>query len=344
MKRFPRSPLPPAVLGVILLASCGGGGPTGPGPSGSPSPPGGQTVQVVVFYDENADGTAQVSESSRVPNVEVAIAGHTARSQTGTGLALVEHVPNGQHAVSLRADTLPPFFRLGGGATVSVPLAEGSRVFVPVILPIGSNQPGVYMAFGDSITRADLLPSDSRYPEMLEARLAPHFAWADVSNRGADATNTYAALSRIDRNLELGNPAVTLILYGTNDWHLQVCQDDPKCDTVPNLRKVVQAVKAHQSLPMIGTLPPLNPTLAPEGRNQWVRDVNELIKTMAREEGAFLVDVNKAFVDRGGDLSRFFQDDVHPNRDGNAVIADAFFQAIAFGRTSPQASSSAFGR
>jgi lysophospholipase L1-like esterase len=328
-----RPSLFPTVL-VLLLAGCGGGGPTGPGPSSSPSPAG-HPVQVVLFYDENQDGTAQVSESGRVPNVEVTIAGRTARSQTGTGIALVENVPAGQHAVSLRADTLPPFFRLGAGVTVSTPLAEGSRIFVPVILPIGQNHPGVYMAFGDSITRADMLPSDSRYPEMLEARLGPHFAWADVSNRGADATNTYAAIERIDRNLELGNPAYTLILYGTNDWHLQLCQDDPKCDTVPNLRKVVQAVKAHQSLPMIATLPPLNPAIAPPGRNQWVRDVNELIKTMAREEGAFLVDVNKAFVDRGGDLSRFFQDDVHPNREGNAVIADAFFQAIAFGRTAP---------
>ena len=339
MKMPRRSALSSAVLAVLLLAGCGGGGgPTGPGPTVSPSPTGGQAIQVVVFYDENADGVAQVSESGRVPNVEVTIAGRSARAQAGTGLALVEHVANGQHAVSLRADTLPPFFRLGAGVTVSVPLAEGSRIFVPVILPIGTNEPGVYMAFGDSITRGEMVTSDGRYPELLEARLAPHFAWADVSNRGADATNTYAAIERIDRNLDLGRPAYTLIIYGTNDWHLQLCQDDPKCDTVPNLRKVVQAVKQHQSLPMIGTIPPLNPKLVPEGRNQWVRDVNELIKTMAREEGAFVVDVNKAFVDRGGDLSRFFVDDVHPNRDGNAVIADAFFQAIAFGRAAPTTS------
>lgn len=338
MKILRRAPLTSTVLAILMLAGCGGGGgPTGPGPTVSPSPAGGHPVQVVVFYDENADGVAQISEAVRVPNVEVAIAGRTARSQAGTGLALVEHVPAGQHAVALRAETLPPFYRPGAGVTVAAPLGEGSRVFVPLTLPIGDNQPGVYMAFGDSITRGDMLPTDARYPEMLEARLAPHFAWADVSNRGADATNTYEAGERINRNLDLGNPAYTLILYGTNDWHIPVCQDDPKCDTVPNLRNVLKAVKAKQSLPMIATIPPLNPKLAPEGRNQWVRDVNELIKTMAREEGVFLVGVNKAFVDRGGDLSRFFLDDVHPNRDGNAVIADAFFQAIAFGRAAPTA-------
>ena len=80
----------------------------------------------------------------------------------------------------------------------------------------------------------------------------------------------------------------------------------------------------------------------PLGRNQWTRDVNELIKTMAREEGALLVDVNKAFTDKGGDLSRFYIDDVHPNREGNTIIADAFFQAIAFGRSAPPATSAPF--
>src|SRR5687768_1184362 len=104
MKRSLRPSLPPTVLALLLLAGCGGGGPTGPGPTSSPSPAGGHPVQVVVYYDENQDGTAQVSESGRVPNVEVTIAGRTARSQAGTGIALVEHVPAGQHAVSLRAD------------------------------------------------------------------------------------------------------------------------------------------------------------------------------------------------------------------------------------------------
>ena len=321
----------PLLLPLLLLAGCGGGSPTGPGPTGSPSPSGGQTVQVVVYYDENADGIAQPQEQARVPNVEVTIAGRTARSQSGTGVALVEHVPDGSHAVSLRVDTLPPFYRVGAPVTTSIPLGEGSRVFVPVILPIGQNQPDVYMAFGDSITRGEGVTSDGRYPEQLEGKLGPYFGIADVSNRGADATNTYAAVERIDRNLELGNPAYTLILYGTNDWHLAACQDDPKnslCDTVPNLRKVVRETKAHGSLPVIATLPPVNVVLAPSGRNEWIRALNELIKTMAREEGALVVDVYKAFTDKGGDLSRFYIDDVHPNRDGNAILAEAFFQAI----------------
>ena len=327
-------------LGLALFTACGGGGggPAGPGPVGSPSPVGGSTVQVIVFYDENADGSAQIGEPVRVPNVEVTIGGRTARSQTGTGVADVSNVPDGSHAVSVAASSLPPFYRPGAPVSLTTPLGQGSRIFVPVTLAIGSNRPNVYMAFGDSITSAEALPGDQRYPSVLEGKLAPHFSGAEVSNRGADGTNTFEARERIKRNLDLGSPAYTLILYGTNDWHDPLCQDDPRCHTVPNLRLVIQAVKDHGSLPMIATLTPVNPTLGPAGRNRWIQDVNDLIRPMAQQEGAFLVDLAKAFADRGGDPSRFFLGDVHLNREGAAVVAEAFFQAIAFGRTAPLAS------
>jgi lysophospholipase L1-like esterase len=338
MQPSPRSPFP-TMLALALLAGCGGGSnPGGPGPVPSPSPAGGHTVQVVVFYDENADGVSSPSEPIRIPNVEITIGGRSARSQTGTGLAVVTNVPAGSQTVNVRADTLPPFYRVGAPVTAAVPLGEGSRLFVPLTLPIGNNHSNLYMAFGDSITRGDELPADRAYPSQLEGKLAPHFAGATVTNRGAGGTNSYEARERLERQLS-SDPAYTLIIYGTNDWHDPLCQDDPKCHTVPNLRLVVQGVKRHDSLPMLGTLPPVNPALTPAGRNQWIRDVNDLMKPMASQEGAFLVDVNKAFTDRGGDLSRFFLDDVHLNADGAAVVADAFFQAIAFGRAAPTTSS-----
>ncbi len=339
---FPRLPsLLLSCLGLALwaggAAGCGGGtgGPTRPDPVTSPSPVGGSVVQVIVFYDENADGISQTGEPVRIPNVEVTVGGRTARSQTGTGVADLANVPDGSHTVSVLASSLPPFYRPGASVSLTAPLGAGSRVFVPVTLAIGNNQPNVYMAFGDSITRGEDLAGDLRYPSVLEGKLAPHFAGASVSNRGADGTNTYEARERIARNLDLGSPAYTLILYGTNDWNDPVCQDDPRCYTVPNLRLVIQEVKNHGSLPMIATLPPVNPTLSPAGRNRWIQDVNELIKPMAQQEGAFLVDVGKAFADRGGDQSRFFLDHVHLNREGAVVVAEAFFQAIAFGRAAP---------
>src|SRR6185503_8152670 len=217
--------------------------------------------------------------------------------------------------------------------SVQVPASEGSLFYVPLVVNIGNNNPGQYMAFGDSITRGDGAAVGQSYPSKLQGRLTAHFGFANVRNRGADATNSYEALERLDRNLF--NDAFALILYGTNDWNIQGCQSDPSlCPTVENLRIVVQRVKAAGTLPFIATLTPANPAINAD-RNKWIESINAGIKTMAAQEGAFLVDLYQAFQNQGGDLSRFFVYQVHPNAAGYDVMANGWFEAIAHGRSTP---------
>jgi lysophospholipase L1-like esterase len=103
---------------------------------------------------------------------------------------------------------------------------------------------------------------------------------------------------------------------------------------VDNLRLIVQAVKAFRSLPFLATIPPANPALNPESRNKWVADVNNLVRPMAREQGAFLVDVEKSFLGQG-DITKLFSDHVHPNDAGYQLISQTFFEAIAHGKATP---------
>ena len=128
-------------------------------------------------------------------------------------------------------------------------------------------------------------------------------------------------------------------MYGTNDWNDVPCQDAPPCDVVKNLRMVVDEVQGFRSLPFLATIPPVNPVLAGASRNDWVRTTNDAIKALGREEGVFVVDLYEAFTRQGGEVSRFFSDHVHPNGAGYEVIAEGFFQAIAFGRPAPTTSS-----
>jgi lysophospholipase L1-like esterase len=319
-------------LGLLILAvtGCGGGGsPSAPTPS--PTPPG-TSVTLVLFYDENADAALETAEAARVPDVEVGVGGRTARSETLSGRAVVTGVQNGTYTAAIRNDTLPPFYRPGSPVPINVPVADGTQIFVPLVLPIGSNRPNQYLAFGDSITKGEGDPGGG-YPARLQSKLAAHFGAANVRNRGADATNSYEALERLNRNLF--NDAFGLVLYGTNDWHIAGCQTDPTvCPTVENLRIVVQRVKAVGTLPFLATLTPANPAINND-RNKWITSINGGIKTMAAQEGAFLVDLYQAFQNQGGDLSRFFADDVHPNAAGYDVMANAFFEAIAHGRSAP---------
>ena len=324
------------VLLLLLLAigpaGCGSHSPGGP--TTLPTPPG-TSVTLVLFYDENANGVADAGEVVRVPDVEVSLGGRTARSEKLTGRAVVSGVQNGSYTVAIRNETLPPFYRPGAPVSVQVPVGDGSQTVVPLLVPIGRNNPNQYLAFGDSITRGDGSSDTHGYPPRLQAKLTAHFGYAEVRNRGAEATNSFEAVERINNNNNLRNDAYALILYGTNDWNIPGCQDSPAtCPTIENLRKVVVRVKAAGTLPFIATLIPTNPAVNP-GRNQWIATINTGIKALAQEQGAFLVDLYQGFQNQGGDLSRFFSDPVHPNDAGYDVIANGFFEAIAHGKAAP---------
>jgi lysophospholipase L1-like esterase len=323
----------------VLLAACGGGGASGPTAVPSPSAPPGATVVATVYYDENGNGVADPGETIRIPDVEVTIGGRSARSEKGTGRAVVTGVPAGAQTVGVRTETLPPFFSAESVAPVQVALPDGAQTMLGLTLPIGNNQTNTYMAFGDSITRGDGSTAGG-YPPDLQNRLAAQFGGAYVNNRGADSTNSFEGVERVKRNLN-SNPAYTLILYGTNDWNAPECQDNPNCHTVDNLRAIVEAVKAYRSLPFLSTIIPADPSMNPDSRNKWVADVNNLIRPMAQQEGAFLVDCEKTFLAQG-DLTKLFSDHVHPNDTGYSLISQTFFEAIAHGKSTPTSSSDSY--
>jgi lysophospholipase L1-like esterase len=306
------------------LVACGGGGattPDGPAPTHS--------VTLTVFYDENGNGLLDAAEAARIPDVEVEVAGRTARSAKLTGRAVVDGVPEGSHRVTVRATSLPPFFQAPPSAvSVSSPQVAGTEVNVPLVLPIGPNRPGVYMGFGDSITAGDGSSDGSGYRARLEAQLQQHFGRGRVLDEGISGSRTARGVERIGDSLGADRPAYTLILYGTNDWNTGACRDAFPCDTIDNLRSMVQSVKASQGLPVLATITPVNPNAgAAVERNDWVTRMNNLIRPLARQEGAALADLQAALL-REPDLRALFRDALHPNDAGYAIIAAEFFRAI----------------
>lgn len=276
-----------------------------------------------MFYDQNHDGRLDRDEDVRVAGATVEIAGRTALSGGAQGRAVVAGVPAGPQEVVAPAEGLPPFF-VAEPRSIAVPIA--ADVNLPVTLPIGRNRPNHYMAVGDSITVGDGSSGGDGYPGRLESQLARHFGEAFVVNRGVTATDTKEGLRLIRDQLHAERPAYTLIHYGTNDWlH---CAGQIPCYTVENLRRMVVAVRGPQSLPCLATIIPSNPKLNPNGRNNWIHNIDALIRGMAAAEGAVLVDLETAFL-REPDLSALFSDHVHPNDRGYKIIADEFFRAIS---------------
>jgi len=321
-----RRPLRAISLALLLLAAgCGGGGdtPTGPGPTREPTFP----VNVVVFEDDNGNGRLDADEGGRVPDVEIRVGSGSGRSAPGSGRAIVM-APAGAQTVTVSPSSLPPFFVPGPPLPVQVPAT--ADVHLPLTLPTGLNNVRLFMPFGDSITAGEGSTDGVGYPNPLERKLAGFFGGATVMAEARAGRISQSGVRFIEDAINRRRPGYTLILLGTNDWNLPVCQDKVPCEVIDNLREIVRRVKGKQSLPVLGTIPPVNPTIN-AGRNTWVSQTNDLLRTMAGQEGAVVADVFGT-MNRAGNLAALFADEVHPNNAGHELIAQAFFEAITKGK------------
>ena len=156
-------------------------------------------------------------------------------------------------------------------------------------------------------------------------------------NGGVGSTRSDQGALRIDDPLNADRPAYTLILYGTNDWNRSECkrpsQLSGECFTIGSLSDIILSAKGSSSLPVLATIPPCNEGYdfrAPPQRNVWVSAADVQIRDLAREQNVPLADLEKAFL-ADPDVTRLFVDHIHPNAEGEEIIAATFFQAIAHG-------------
>jgi len=313
---------------ALGLAACGGGSPSGPSPT--PTPTGNNSLSAVVFYDENGNGSLDASESVRLPGVTVSAAGQSAVSAQGGGQVVVSGLPSGTITVTIQAGTLPPYYVAGGPVTVALPQAAGVRVALPARLPIGSNRPNRYMGFGDSITVGEGSSTGQGYRTLVTTELRAYWGQAELIDEGASGSRSANGVERLGAPLIINRPAYTLILYGTNDWNNLACRDQFPCDTVDNLRSMIRQCRDVRSLPIVGTIPPVNPAFVDrdaEARNQWVASMNALVRPMVSQEGAVLADIHAAFL-REPSLTSLFADRVHPNDRGYQVMGREWVRAI----------------
>lgn len=318
-------------LSLSLLGACGGGG----SPTGPSSPPPGPTSEVVglVFYDENGNGRIDATEGARLPDVVVEAGGRTGRSERGSGRAVVSGVPQSTQAVSIRAASLPAYYRAGAPVSVSLPQDAGRELLLPVTLAIGSNMPNRYLEFGDSITDGDGSSDADGYRGRLEQRLAAHLNRANVFTNGVGGTTSIDGSERIGRTLSGFRPAYTLILYGTNDWNQGACNSTiATCFTAREIQAMIRSAKAASSLAVVSTIIPANTgfdSRAPPDRNIRVAQQNDAIRAVCAAEGVPVADSFDAFMRAAGsDLRSLFVDHVHPNDRGHDLIAQSFFEAI----------------
>ena len=316
------------ILLAALSSACGGSSSSPTGPGGTPTPVPGSPVSGFVFYDENGNGVADASETVRLPSVGVLVGG-VAGSTTVGGRFSIPSVPNGAQTAQAKPDALPAYFTPGTAASVSVP--PSGDVAVPATLALGSRaKPNVYLAFGDSITWGEGSSDGSGYVDWLRADLRSYWGKADVAKDGLPGSKSNKGETRIGIALNTTRPAYVLILYGTNDWNEPACRNSPPCFTVDSLRSMVQQARDAGAFPVVGTIPPVNPSYVDKdaaARNDWVKQMNVFVRTMATQERVAIAEIHGDFLKQSS-VPSLFADDKHPNDTGYRVMSRSFFDAI----------------
>jgi hypothetical protein len=195
-----------AIACGLAAAACGGGSSTPDGPS-VPSVPT-YSVAVTVFYDQDADGQLDANEAARVPGVEVVIGTGSGTSAPGTGVASVTGIQEGVSSIAVRTESLPAYYQAPPSAPIQVPGATEARI--GLTLPIGDNQPNLYLGLGDSITDGDGSSDGLGYKLKLQNLLGPHFGRAEVQTRGRQGDTSAETAQVTRRTLREHDPAYTL--------------------------------------------------------------------------------------------------------------------------------------
>lgn len=147
----------------------------------------------------------------------------------------------------------------------------------------------------------------------------------NVENYGVGGETTERCLLRIDTAL-YGKTGFIVILVGLNDAVLMEAGKMNIKETEDNMRKIIVSSLNQQLIPIICTIQyNINKTDERSKRiNYYVRRINDLYKKLNAEYHTYLADVN-AILAKDKSL---YQDDIHPNANGNRLIAFLLFETI----------------
>ncbi len=173
---------------------------------------------------------------------------------------------------------------------------------------VGDNDIDLVACIGDSIT-AGVACEGAPYPTRLAAK-----SGKTVMNFGVGGAVSADGLSRVKAAVAR-KPGYVCILYGANDAGHGV----PLSTTESNLRRMVRYCKANQCIPLLATpTPEKGPHKIYNGHSNRIAEV---VRIIAKEEGARLVDLRAAFGSGDGLL---VDDGLHMTEAGSELIAEKF--------------------
>lgn len=179
---------------------------------------------------------------------------------------------------------------------------------------VGDNDANTVVCIGDSITKGTCAPAGAPYPSRLAG-----LSGKNVINAGVCGERSFDTVDRAPGVLAKYKPGFMCLLIGANNASFG---DDPVA-VGEDIRRIIQAAKGQKTIPLVGTL---TPTYGPHGfSNAQSMKISEVIRQVAKEEGARLVDLEKEF---GSDRTLIQEDGLHPSDSGTQLIALSFNDEI----------------
>ncbi len=314
-----------AGFAVVAIAGCGGDGPIGPG---QPDPP-------VISCP------ASVSVSG--PGGPLPVSFPAPTTTGGTLPVRVSCAPASGSVFGVGATPVSCTATDGGGRQAACGLN------VTVTAPaFGVSK---FVAFGDSVTEGEngravtlgqgFIDASSTYPAKLGGLLNGDFPGQGVAvvNSGKSGETVYEASRRLPGVLSSQHPGAVLLLDGYNDL-FNACHttaDSPACvsamdEVVAKMRECIQIARTPSydvRYVFLSTLTPPGPYVSgPDRRiaSDAIVRTNSRLSSMARAEGAIVVDPYRAFAGHESELIE--PDGLHPRPAGYQVLAETFFAAI----------------
>ncbi len=207
------------------------------------------------------------------------------------------------------------------------------------------------VAFGDSTTapRGGL----AVYTDLARRGLFEAGTPVQTVNAGIGGHTTADGLARLQKDVLDHKPAIAVVQFGINDAAVDVWRDPPATAArVPlaqyrqNLSTMLDKLKANGGAAVLMTPNPIcwseqtrklygrapyDPA-SPDGFNVLLRDYAAAVRELARERGVPLVDVFAAFEEaakgRKDGLEGLLLDGMHPNQDGQNLVAEKLLEAL----------------
>ncbi len=198
------------------------------------------------------------------------------------------------------------------GCASSPPPVKAERAEAPPP-PVPADTRPVIVAFGDSLTAG---VSGRSYPESLQMDLDSAGYKYRVDNQGVSGDTTSDGLARIDNVLAV-HPSLVLLEFGGNDGLRGV----PVDSTRDNLNQMIQPIQdAKIPLVLLGI------TLPPNYGPDYVKPFTAIFPALAAEHKIKLMPFLLLHVYQDHALMQ--PDGIHPNEQGNVIVARDVFHLI----------------